>query len=415
MKKTLLILALLLVARPAWADQVLGGTVWPGTSGTRYAGLMGGDNWDATEANVTQIIPTGGKIKNLYAEASGTSNATHGHTLTLMLNGVATDLACTMTGATVSCSDTADKITVAAGDTVSMRWEAVNTPSNRAVGFTVTFANTTTKETIFMASSEGGNFTNAYYAALIGETISRQWESNVRIVSPVSGTLKGLRVTIAAVPGDGKSVTFTTRKNGASQTQAVTIANTATTGTDAVNTVSVAAGDLLAILISTSNTPTVSTYKISAVFEVGTAGQFVLPWTNQGTAFAATATVYGYAIGAIVPTNDETSNRQRAFAAFTLKNMYVQLNAAPGEGDSYAFTSRINQVDAALTCTISGAADTACNHTTDVTVSLLDDIMTKVVPADTPTARVGTISYLGYLAETEVSEAAAARRMFLIE
>ena len=80
---------------------------------------------DSTECLTTEFPLPSGTLENLNVTLSGAPGTSASYTLTVFLSGSPTSLACTISGSNVSCSDTADKVTVGALDTLSV----VATPS----------------------------------------------------------------------------------------------------------------------------------------------------------------------------------------------------------------------------------------------------------------------------------------------
>jgi hypothetical protein len=67
--------------------------------------------------------------------------------------------------------------------------------------------------------------------------------------------------------------------------------------------------------------------------------------------------------GGGLPSGTEASVDTPSPSAATVTNFEAQLSAAPGAGNSIAFTWRKNAVSQSLTCTISGAVATSCSDT----------------------------------------------------
>lgn len=87
----------------------------------------------------------------------------------------------------------------------------------------------------------------------------------------------------------------------------------------------------------------------------------------------------------------ETNVQSKISASAAISNLHVVLSAAPGVGNTLAFTLRDGatsggQSDTALTCSISGASATTCDDTThSVTPSAADFLDWKIVPTGTLT------------------------------
>ncbi len=77
-------------------------------------------------------------------------------------------------------------------------------------------------------------------------------EDNVVDIMPVARTLQNLRVYLNGSPGAGQSYTVTVRVNGADTAIGCVISDSATTGFDTTDTVTVAAGDRISIKVVTS-------------------------------------------------------------------------------------------------------------------------------------------------------------------
>lgn len=65
--------------------------------------------------------------------------------------------------------------------------------------------------------------------------------------------------------------------------------------------------------------------------------------------------------------------------AGTVSNIYVNVNNAPGAGQTYTVTMRKNATNQTVTCTISGAAATSCNDTThSFAVAAADNVSVQI-------------------------------------
>jgi hypothetical protein len=115
----------------------------------------------------------------------------------------------------------------------------------------------------------------------------------------------------------------------------------------------------------------------------------------SGSTVAYTGTMYFPVGGGASASSTEANVRTASSSAATISNMYVQLSAALGVGNSVVFTWRLGGVSQTLTCTISGASATSCNDTThsfNVTAGGLVDIQAVVTGTVvvTPTTIIGT-------------------------
>jgi hypothetical protein len=101
------------------------------------------------------------------------------------------------------------------------------------------------------------------YADSVAET------SPIEFRMPVAGTFRNLRVRQNVVGGGANTLTYTLMVNGAPTALTVTMASTASDGSDLANSVAVAAGDLVAIRVTRSGVIPASPANVVASLEVG--------------------------------------------------------------------------------------------------------------------------------------------------
>ena len=210
------------------------------------------------EFEAYQIMPTAGKIKNLYVKLTNNPGTDpDAYRYTLRLNQATTDLTTTITGAARTGNDTSNEITVAAGDSVGLYIEPLNSPSNDVwayFGFTFVadidgescvlggqFATPSTSVTNFMT------ITTSTLDFGTSETTFRQLANNY--------ILKKFYVEVTTDPGSGKSWDITVRKNEASTAITVNISGTDITGNDTTNNAVFLAFDYVTIEIVPTSTP----------------------------------------------------------------------------------------------------------------------------------------------------------------
>jgi len=99
----------------------------------------------------------------------------------------------------------------------------------------------------------GGNYaqttTNHFLIPWSGTTTATEANAAVPLPSGIAGKLV---VSLTTAPGSGHSAAITVRKNGVNTTLSCTVAGTATTCSDTVDTVTFADGDLISILYTDS-------------------------------------------------------------------------------------------------------------------------------------------------------------------
>ena len=234
-----------------------------------------------------------------------------------------------------------------------------------------------------MQGTQQPNTAAARYFGLVGGNKAAQSaEDTSHQPIPISGTIMSFRVWLATAPGAGKSWTVKIRKNGADSGISVVISDTATTGADLVNTVTVSPGDKIDVQVTPSGTPTASNIAWSCVIDAASKTSCFL---GGDLTPSATTTTYWCPQGCFSSNSADTGRRAKITTPGVIKNLYVQLNAvAPGAGKSYTYTIMKNGVATALQVVISDTATSGSNTTSSVTVAAGDNISMRITPSGTP-------------------------------
>jgi hypothetical protein len=218
---------------------------------------------------------------------------------------------------------------------------------------------------------------------------STQWattEPGAKIPFPEAGTLSNFRLRLDAAPGSGKQWVFTIRKNGVATGLTITIANSATTGADTTDSVSIAAGDQISVSCTPTGTPTQpNVVSWASSFESTTARKTVLLSSSYLSTAAGASTEYAYPSGSLGFSTTATNRDQIVTVAGTLTKITALLGTAPGSGKSFAITLYKNGVATALVATVSDTATTATG-TGSVSVDVGDTIRVGCVPTSSPAA-----------------------------
>lgn len=205
-------------------------------------------------------------------------------------------------------------------------------------------------------------------------------------------TLSNFHLQIDTAPGTGSGFTFTIMKNGVATSLTLTISDTATSGSDILNSVSFIAGDTISIQCTpasgTPTTPGNEWWNLSVTTSDTTApifSGFGSPSTNitayggltaggqSSTAWSATETD----MQIIVPTSG------------TFTNLYAFLSNAPGTGNAREFTLIKNGVATTLDVSISGTGTTAGDTTHSISVVAGDTLTVRTIPTGTPATSYG--------------------------
>ena len=147
-------------------------------SASRYQGLAHGNASSNTAAAFdNQIIPTGGSIKNLYVNlAADPGTDPDKYTITLVVDGSDSALACTITDPATTCNDT-DSVAVTAGQDVLLRITPADTPSTSPVVWAgMTFVATTNGESLILGAIEDVPTASATeYTGLTEPAVAAVW------------------------------------------------------------------------------------------------------------------------------------------------------------------------------------------------------------------------------------------------
>ncbi|MFA5746917.1 MAG: heparin lyase I family protein, partial [Candidatus Paceibacterota bacterium] len=370
---------------------IFGGDIdTPATAGaTEYIGLMGDGLkvFDATEANVQQIMPTAGTLSDFKFKVKTAPGAGNSWTFTIRKNAADTDLSVSIAGTDTLSNLDEDQVSVSAGDEIAISAVGVSSPTAAgATYWTAKFTPSTAGETILM--SHGGTLsTNLYFLTLIGHKVFDSARFDGQILFPTSGTLKNFYVGLSVAPGGVTGRTFKLEKNTVDSSVAVTITGAATTSNDVANTLSVSAGEQVTIQqTAISGAPAGTEAKFGAVFVPDTPGQWFTGAVTDN-AINNLATEYQH-LTCGDSTLTATENEQYALAReTTAKAMYVVLSTDPGTSpDQFTFTLRRNgTTDTDLAVTIV-ANDTTGNFSTDVSISDDDSLSLSIVPGNSPSA-----------------------------
>ena len=241
---------------------------------------------------------------------------------------------------------------------------------------------------LIMGGSGGSNLINAYYYHPMGlsdASTNAFYARNFLISAP--GTLEGMAARLNNAPGSGKSYTLTVYKNDSPTSLVVTIADTASTGENTVNTVAVVAGDWITIRVTSSGSPS-QIGQWSIRFNSTDPGFSMLSGCGGTEALSRTDAQYIALAGAAdTAALNETEGNVKLLipCAGTVKNLYIHLYTAPGVGTSRTFTINKNGDPTGLTVTLSGATATG-SITSDVAFSAGDFISLVGTPTDNPEA-----------------------------
>lgn len=320
--------------------------------------------------------------------------------ISLTKNGSNTALTCTFTVGSSSCTDSTHTISVVAGDLMGFDINPISTPVPSPAGTlmaAVQFDGTNTDETFVVGGMRMSNTSTQQQTGPIGNFdggLVTDLESSG--VFPTSGTLDDFSMATANPPASGGGGQWqawlkqgTTISNEATTTITCTIANTATSCTDPVHSVSVNAGDIVSMVNNeTGTTLSNQTGIYSFRFKPTVDGESVM-MSRFDTGQSSGANTYAYTGGVEGNNDTEGSSTATTQTAFTWKKLFVVFDTAPGATRSRSITARVNGSSQALSCTVSGATATTCNDPTNsASVSAGNSVAWQNTPNNSPTGTV---------------------------
>jgi hypothetical protein len=248
-----------------------------GNSATTYysmlQGLGGGSA--SVETQIKQPIPTSGTLKDMYVQLATNPGGSGSYTITLREDTGGgsgdTSLAVTVTEPDTTGSDTADDISVSAGDLMSLSIVPASSPANMRMAISMVFESDTLGESIILSGGgqTSANATTYNYASGNNITWGTTEADFYQLIQ--GGTLKNLYVSLDTSPGASKTNQFDLRIEGADagspSTLSVSITGGATSGNDTTNSASVSAGDTINWELTRTNTPSLTYVNIGMVFD----------------------------------------------------------------------------------------------------------------------------------------------------
>jgi hypothetical protein len=375
----------------------------PSNSANRFAPLVAGilsTTWQSTHALGSCTIPIDGTFSNLYARFPTAIGAGTSYTLTVHKNGT-TDMnvTCQITDAALTASDTVNTAAFSQGDTFSYKCVPAGTPTaNGIVQLGILFEATTPGESMVFGSASGVSNSVASYIPLGGTTFSAT-ENLASVVFPTDGVLDRLYVITSGTPGGAATYTFEVMKEGIVEAGlSAQVASGATTANDTTGSVSVAAGETISIRCTPASTPTSRNATLSMRWVPTVSGESVL-FSNTIVDPSNSATRYFNLNGFNNSGNATEANAYNVVPyACTIRDLRVEVNTAPGAGNTRAITLSKVGVDQAITTTLGDAETTETDLSNEYSASAGELLTWKTVPASTPDApgglKIGVVAFI---------------------
>ena len=240
-----------------------GGLFSTGTNS--YLPLLGtAGSGSSTEADAYQVIPIAGNIKNMIARNNSTAIASGSWAITLIVNGSATALTCTLDSSGAIATDAVHSVAVVAGDKVSWLCDPTSPNATKALAVGCEFECSVAGTGIIMGGSSAApsNTVAQYGWQGSGGTANCAWagESDVQALAQAI-TVTDLYVIQSVACGAAKTRTTLLRDDAAGTSASVAITGAAAVTGSWNGSVSVAVDSLICIETTPDGTPAASTVK----------------------------------------------------------------------------------------------------------------------------------------------------------
>ena len=366
----------------AWIRQVIIGGYYNSlnSSTTEYNEINGGSSWSSSESSNEIIVPLSGTIKHFAVTIKSAPGSGKSYAFTVRKNNADTDLTCTVSDTSTTATDLQNSFSVSAGDKICLKATPSNTPSAQACSWGVVFEGETADQSMVTGNLFCSNNDTTYYSGLLG-LVQSTTQGTYKQIIPTAGTLKNLYVELSIAPGDTKSRAFTVYKNGVATSLTCTVSDTNTTANDLSNTVSVSAGDDVEFSFAGSNTPATGYVKYGMVFQADT--------NFESIYLGCSSDDMGTSYNEFCMPNTGKSDwgitfYQQTTLLNTYKKLYVELETAPGAGESYTLNLRKNNINTAVSFSISDTSTTGNNTADTASMSNGDLITLRELPSDSP-------------------------------
>ncbi len=367
------------------------------TSATEFFPVPGSDRGvTGNESRRNGLVPISGTFQNLMMEITidpENGAGTQSYTFTLRVNGSDSDITCTISQGSTTCTDFINTVAVSQDDIVGFTVTPANLPTDTGNHYyhSIEFVPDVSNEVALIAGADSSQFSDSVQIALCPHTTCDRDEDvadDKAVIFPTSGTLQGLRVVLDTAPDNGGGIQSRTFTMGAVDCTITELETTCNSGGD---TETITAGEELVFTTTPSGTPAPavgdSVGDWGMVFIPDTPGEFpIMLSTDDGASISNSVTTYIQPFGADTTARTTESRQQQLTSAIEIRNIYGSVTADPGTGaDTWDLTLSVNEVDKALTCQIDGDSPFTCNASATISLSAGDLFSTQIVPTSSPT------------------------------
>lgn len=240
-------------------QSIVSATYLTSATATRYCGVQDFGDYDTTETNIYQPIPTAGTFSKLYVSMVSAIAAGDTYTVTLRKNAATSVLWCQVPSSGSTASNTTATLAVAVGDTVSFEGIPTHSATASRIRIGAVFVSDTAGESLILGSSTDSPSTSGAEYHGMRPLYDRVWsstESNNYQLGQAC-TLRKLYIKQATAPGNAKSYAYMLMEDSNTTTLTTTITGAATTtNQDTTHDEAIANGCTLSIRSTPSGTPT---------------------------------------------------------------------------------------------------------------------------------------------------------------
>lgn len=247
--------------------QVMSSTSGAAVSATNYTGIQSLSGGSATRTDVEQVMPTSGKIRNLYAYIGNNTITSGNYVITLYKNGSPTSLTCTLDSTNRLNSDTTNSVSVAEGDLVAWQTTPNSPSSNRTIEISCEFLSDNPGEGVILATTGATAVAHdtKIYSAWYNTANQFSATQSISQAYALPVTFTKLYAVLGTAPGGSTTRTITLDNNSA-DALSLTISGANTSGS-VTGTHTPKVGDLLCWSSVRSAGAAASTLKIGLVFQ----------------------------------------------------------------------------------------------------------------------------------------------------
>ena len=364
---------------------------------------------NTTENNYSVDMATSGRMVKMYIACEGAPN--QNATFTMMKNGSATSVACTVSSGTKTCeyTTTGSVGDYAAGDNLSVKIVTTNTSFSAVCRADLTVAangsDSAAHDQVIAWNSGGGGFSPIGSTSYCGPSSSGTYAANCNNttasaaawIMPKACTLSALSVKASSTLSATVTWAFTVRRVSGSVSNADTDLNVSLTSSTAeardttcTSNCSVAAGDTIAVKLAETNTGT--TRNLGFDIECSGAGGWVGAisdgyWTRGATRYYNAYAAENSSVSQVV---------RRAPRDVRLQNLYVKMDATGGDNIVTVCTGSTNSPTCDTSrphCTVTTGNTTCSDTSTTIDIAAGDYYAVKIDSTADSGSGAGTFAF----------------------